>query len=159
MHGRLPRRGEAVTLQRRKPLARGKALARSTRLAPVNRKRKAETYARNFGDRGSHVRALNCLGLALDTAHFFADLEAAPHEEPDDSLACSGPTQAAHARARGMGGAKGDRRDLVPLCQRHHVEAGELGTSQRADFERLHGISLTAEAARIAAELDAKGIP
>jgi hypothetical protein len=134
-------------------------LTRNSPVKRVNTARRKRIYERCFGDRGSHVREMNCLGLALDTAHFFADLEAAPHEDPDDSLACSGPTQAAHVRARGMGGAKGDRRDLVPLCARHHAEAGELGTSQRVDFERLHDINLTIEAARIAAELDAKGIP
>jgi hypothetical protein len=146
-----------VSLQRRTPLARGKALARSTKLAPVNRKRKAETYARNFGDRGGHVRAMNCLGLALDTAHYFADLEADPTGEPDDSFACSGPVQAAHVRARGMGGAKGDRRDLVPLCHRHHLEAGEFRTTQRTEFEKRYGIDLVAEADRIARALDAEG--
>lgn len=65
--------------------------------------------------------------------------------------------QAAHARARGMGGVKGDRRDLVPLCPKHHMESGEFRTSQRAAFEVRHGVDLVAEAARIAVELDERG--
>jgi hypothetical protein len=154
-----------VSLQRRTPLARGKAIARLTRLAPVNRKRKAAAFERNFGKRAEHVRASGCiigqaLARELDEVEDFASrlVVAVGHEQT--GRACDfGPAQAAHARARGMGGCKGDRRDLVPLCARHHAQAGELGTSQRADFERLHSISITAEAARIAAELDERGIP
>jgi hypothetical protein len=154
-----------VSLQRRTPLARGKAIARSTRLAPVNRKRKAETYARNFGSRGDPVRAMGCLVGALlereldEVASFVSRLRVATSHEIL-GLACSfGPIQAAHTRARGMGGAKGGRRDLVPLCRHHHAEAGEARTSQRADFERRYGLDLQAEAAQIAAELDERGIP
>jgi hypothetical protein len=144
---------------------RGKPLQRRTPVRKVNRERKAETFARNFGERAGHVRALGCLvGQALarelDEVEDFAGRLAVAVDHEQTERACDfGPTQAAHARARGMGGAKGDRRDLVPLCHRHHAQAGELGTSERAAFERLHDISLTAEAARIAAELDAKGIP
>jgi len=71
---------------------------------------------------------------------------------------CSRKIDAAHVRARGMGGAKGDRRDLVPLCRRHHRASGEARTSQRAKFEKGYGIDLAAEAARIALELDDRGL-
>jgi hypothetical protein len=155
-----------VSLQRRTPLARGKALARSTRLAPVNRRRKAETYVRNFGERGDPIRAMTCLAqVAVERLNDSNALTRWVHS----TSYCSGPfrcqpglpsvVQAAHARARKMGGRGGDRRDLIPLCARHHLQAGEARTSQRADFERQYGIDLQVEAARIAAELDAKGIP
>jgi hypothetical protein len=115
---------------KRTPLKRRAPLARS------NRKRRAASYAKNFGERADAVRAMPCL-------------------VPD----CSAPSVAAHARARGMGGCKGDRRCLVPLCQEHHVAAGEARTSQRADFERTHGVDLVAEAEWLAVELDRMGLP
>lgn len=123
-------------LTRRIQLRSTSRLARKTRLAPVNRARRAKSYARNFGPRADAVRAMPCLVAG-----------------------CRLPTVAAHARARGMGGAKGDARELVPLCQPHHLEAGEHRTSQRAAFEERHGLDLTTEAARIAALLDQHGDP
>jgi hypothetical protein len=154
-----------VSLQRRKPLARGKALARSTRLAPVNRERRVKVFERNFGQRAAEVRSLGCivgarLGGELDEQPTFIRKLVVAVRHQESGQACDfGGAQAAHAIARGMGGAKGSRRDLVPLCAKHHAEAGEARTSQRANFEQTYGISLTAEAARIAAELDAKGVP
>lgn len=118
-------------LTRRMPLRSTSRLERKTRLAPVNRARRAKAYARNFGPRADSVRAMPCLVAG-----------------------CRLPTVAAHARARGMGGAKGDARELVPLCQPHHLEAGEHRTSQRAAFELAHGLDLRAAAKRIAAQLD-----
>ncbi len=56
-----------------------------------------------------------------------------------------------------MGGAKGDRRQLVPLCATHHRVAGEHGTSDRRWFESGWGVDLQAEAARIAEKLDREG--
>jgi hypothetical protein len=141
-------------ITRKTPLARGKPLERTsslkrtaapkrrTRVRPTNPERKAETFARNFGPRGEAVRAMPCLCARGPW-----------------SLRCGQPAEAAHARARGMGGAKGDRRDLVPLSRKHHDEAGEARTSQRAAFELRHGLDLFAEADRIAAELDARGLP
>lgn len=99
-----------------------------------NPKRAKQAYARNYGDRGDAVRSMPCL---ITAAH--------------------GLSVAAHARARGMGGCKGTRRDLVNLCQRCHLEAGEARTSQRAAFEALHGVDLFAEAERIAVRLDEEG--
>jgi hypothetical protein len=79
---------------------------------------------------------------------------------------CEGDPVAAHVIARGMGGAKGGRRHLVGLCWHHHNEAGERPgmahqddpTTARAIFEKRHGVDLQAEAARVAAELDTRGI-
>ena len=122
-------------LKRNTPLARGK------RVKPFNAARRAKAYARNFGDRGGPVREMGCL-VAGKGDHV-----------------CVGEVQAAHARARGMGGCGGDRRSLVPLCAGAHHEAGERGTSQRAAFELSFGVSLESEAQRIALELDARGLP
>lgn len=102
---------------------------RSSRRAPlprVNRKRKAKMFERNFGARAALVRAMGC---AVE--------------------GCREQPQAAHAIARGKGGAKGSKLDLVPLCARHHAEAGEARTSARADFEARHGLDLLALAADI----------
>ncbi len=123
--------GGPGVLTRRTPLRSTSRLERKTRLAPVNRARRAKAYARNFGPRADAVRAMPCLVAG-----------------------CRRPTVAAHARARGMGGAKGDARELVPLCQPHHLEAGEHRTSQRAAFEARHSLDLTADAARIASLFD-----
>ena len=152
-------------IQRRTPLSRGGGLARtaglsrSTRLAPVNRERKAKTFARNFGERAEAVRAMPCLVAVKRFADLRPVFAGTRHHVPMADILCNGDVQAAHARARGMGGAKGNRRELTPLCAGHHAEAGEFRTSARAKFEREHGISLTDEAARIAVELDERGLP
>jgi hypothetical protein len=118
-----------------------------TRIKPTNPKRRREAYARNFGERGEAVRSMPCL----------VPLEGVEWPE------CRGPVQAAHVLARGMGGAKGDRRQLVPLCAGHHVEAGEGSwkdeqPSKRAAFQARYGLDLKAEAERIALELDERGL-
>lgn len=115
--------------ERSKPLGRSKGVSRS------NRKRRRVVYARNFGERADAVRAMPCL---IDAGH--------------------GLSVAAHAKARGMGGCKGDRRSLINLCQSCHVEAGEYRTSQRADFERKYGVDLVAESEWLAVELDRRGL-
>lgn len=106
-------------------------LARRTAMKRRNPERRAKTYARNFSDRGDAVRAMRCLVRG-----------------------CHQPTEAAHVIARGMGGAKGTARHLVPLCRLHHTEASEYRTSARARFEERTGLDLLAEAERIAALLD-----
>lgn len=136
-------------LKRRTPLKAGKPLSRGgggldrsgsslrrTRVRARNPERKAETYARNFGERGDAVRAMRCLVAG-----------------------CRYFPQACHARARQMGGHGGDRRSLVPLCDTHHRESSEFRTSARAAFERRTGLDLVAEAERIALELDERGLP
>lgn len=102
----------------------------------VNRKRRAELFERNFGQRGAAVREMPCL-LA-------------------NTKDCDQPVEAAHASARGMGGVKGDRHQLVPLCGRHHTISGRMAPS---DFIARYKINLRTEARRIARELDARGIP
>lgn len=115
-------------MSRTKPLRRKTALGRGRKLAPVNRKRKAASDARNFGDEAERVRSMPCLCGHVPV------LDGDPHGRP---TWCRGTVQAAH---------------LVPLCDAHHREAGEAGTSQRAAFEQRYGLDLRAEADRIALE-------
>ena len=102
-------------------------LVRKTPMRTRNPKRRAAAYARNFGDHADTIRALPCLVPG-----------------------CQHRAEAAHARARGMGGCKGSWRDLVPLCREHHEEAGEYRTTRRHAFELRHGVSLTVAAAELA---------
>lgn len=102
-------------------------LQRRTPMRRANPQRRARQHERNFGAHADTIRALPCLVPG-----------------------CRRPAEAAHARARGMGGAKGSWRDLVPLCRAHHIEAGEARTSQRHAFEVRHGVSLTVAAAELA---------
>lgn len=108
-----------------------------------NRKRAAKMYARNYGERGDPIRAMPCLIAARSIS-------------PDPTLFCDGAVEAAHVKARGMGGCGGDRRQLVPLCSKHHRAWGRMG---RHTFSTIFQIDLSAEADRIALELDARGIP
>lgn len=117
---------------RRTELKRRMPLTRRTRLRPVNRERRLERYAAAFGDRGELVRAMPCICLGNE---------------------CHGPIEAAHTKSRGAGGS---RRDMVPLCARHHRRQHDRGIQT---FEHETGVDLRAAAARIAVELDARGIP
>ena len=103
------------------------AILRRTPLRKANPERRARLYARNFGDHADTIRSMPCLVPG-----------------------CQQRVEACHARARGMGGAKGSWRDLVPLCREHHIEAGEHRTTQRHAFELRHGVSLTLAAAELA---------
>ena len=89
-----------------------------SRIKPRNAERRAKTFARAFGPKSDWIRAQPCLVRG-----------------------CRGFTVAAHAIARGAGSAKGDLSHLVPLCQAHHEDAGERGTTDRAAFEALHGLA------------------
>lgn len=99
-----------------------------------NAKRRRESYARNYGERGDAVRAMPCLV----------------------GVGCRGPIQAAHVKARGMGGRGGDRRSLVPFCAGHHNEQSTRGV---LTFAAKYSLDLASEAGRIALELDARGLP
>ena len=110
-----------------------------------NRKRAVKLYARNYGERGDPVRAMPCTVSAR-----------CANPEPTADTACYGAIEAAHVKARGMGGCGGDRRQLVPLCSKHHRAWGRMG---RHTFSTIFQIDLSAEADRIALELDARGIP
>ncbi len=67
---------------------------------------------------------------------------------------CEWKIDACHSTARGMGGVKGDSGKLWDGCRAAHREAGERGTSQRADFIARYGLDPEARAAEIKAELD-----
>lgn len=121
-------------ITRSAPLRRGDSkLERRTRIRPINRERAAKKFERNFGEKASFVRSLPCLVSG-----------------------CLVPSQAAHARARGMGGAKGDSTVLVPLCWQHHDEAGEYRTSDRAAFEARYGLDLMVIAGELEAQWQAR---
>jgi hypothetical protein len=145
-------------LTRRTPLARGRGLTRRTRLrfnGTRSAARRARAHARAFGaprpgdgdTRDAAIRRMTCLARGR-----------AGHT-------CEGDVQAAHARARGWGSAKGDRFELVPLCARAHREAGEMPTagryhgSQRDAWELRHGVQLRATAKAIAERLTEEGYP
>lgn len=130
-------------LERRTQLERSGWLERKTPVKKRNAKRRNKLYERNYGDRSDAIRAMPCL--------VFEALEG------DGAINCAGRIHAAHTRARGMGGVKGDRRQQVPLCGHHHEEAGEARTSKRRAFEERYGISLDAHAERIARLLDVCG--
>jgi hypothetical protein len=124
-----------MTLSRKTPLRRRK------RVPAVNRERRARLHERNYGDRGEAVRKMLCTiaGRWL--------MRGRP---------CRGRIHAAHVVARGMGGHNGDRRQLIPLCADHHGEQGSIGVKS---FAALYEVDLHAEAARIAVELDERGLP
>lgn len=132
------------------PPSRRTPMPRSSRVRPRNPERRDEKHARNFGEEAERVRAMPCI---MTTMRIDAHKAGRLWVEPGGVIpCCRGRTQAAHVTARGMGGAKGGRFDLVPLCDAHHREAGEAETGQRAAFELRYGISLRAEADRIALE-------
>lgn len=123
-----------MTLQRRSWMRRGKPPQRKTWINRVNRERRAKLYARNFGEggeRGEVVRSMACLARGDGR--------------------CSGPIEAAHVVARGMGGCNSSSRQLVPLCRGHHREQGDRGIRT---FEARHGLDLDAEARRVAEVVD-----
>jgi hypothetical protein len=137
-------------------LTRRTPLRRLTRLATRNAGRKAASYRRNFGARADAVRQMRCLGCVAAARLTARRLGLADASE-FDAVGQATPTQAAHAVARGMGGVKGDRRSLVPLCSLHHAEAGEARTTARAEFEARYRINLQHEAGLIAERLDSEG--
>ena len=138
-----------------KPLAHGPARLRRSKIKPVNRKRKAEKLARNFGAEAQRVRDMGCLveSTLMVIADFGDRYKLACEQDARGVTTCSGDIEAAHVgKARGMGGVNSDRYRLAPLCTRHHEEASEPGTSKRAAFEERTGIDLDKEADRIAVE-------
>ena len=87
-------------------MKRGDGLKRTTRLAPVNRARKAERYERNFaGDQEKRVGDKRewIGGFVCDVSRRYG-------------------VEAAHRVPRGMGGAGGDATTLVPLHKEVHAD-------------------------------------
>jgi len=123
-----------TTLQQKSPLKR-------TQIKKVNPKRKKRLYRRNYGERAEVIREMPC--VCADSLVYGGRIE------------CSGSIQAAHVKARGMGGCNGDRRSLVPLCAAHHRQQGDIGIES---FQKMYFLDLEAKASRIAHEIDLWGI-
>lgn len=145
-----------MPLQRRTPLRRKKTdpsapkkrkpMTRKKRLRPANQERRAKLHARNYPDRPAVEP--HCLVTRLRLAY------EARHGMSPDWPPCCAKIDQAHVRARGMGGCKGDKHDVVYLCRTHHIEQEH----SRGAFEARYGCDLAAEAARVAAgELDDLG--
>jgi hypothetical protein len=129
------------------PPPRPAGLSRSTRLAPVNRERRAAAYARNFGPRADAIRAMPCAVAAV------------AHRVRPDWSPCWLAVEAAHSKARKMGGCGSGNRWQWPACRGHHEEAGEFRTSKRAAFVAKYEIDPVELSGRIAVELDERGLP
>ena len=99
----------------------------------VNRARKKKRNAEAFGVQAQFCRESDCC-------------------VPDCLVT---PCDPAHVVSRGAGGKD---RHCVPLCRHHHRQQHDKGMRT---FERLHGINLTAIAARISERFypSAKGEP
>ena len=100
-------------------LSRRTPLRRRTRLAPLNRQRRARLMKRAFAEQAQLCRSMPCLVCW----HSPCD----PHHEPPRSVG-------------------GRDCDTVPLCREHHDARHRLG---KAEFERRTGVDLLAEARRL----------
>lgn len=119
-----------------------KRLQTRTRIKPRNEARSAEMRARNFPVRPALVWCL--------LAHRLAAYQAEHGEKatPAGWSRCWGPVDPAHVvHARGAGGCNSSKDEVAYLCRGHHREQeGRSGA-----FERLYGVDLAAEAAKVAA--------
>lgn len=100
----------------------------SSPIKPYNKERREEAFERNFGSK-ERVEAVSRMGCVVCGAV---------------------PCHNAHVTPRGMGGAHGDKKDVVPLCPTHHREQEE-GTEA---FEEKYSVDLTEEAAKVSEVLD-----
>jgi len=119
-----------------------KRLQTKTRIKPRNDARAAEMRARNFPVRPAVVWCL--------LAHRLAAYQAEHGEKaiPPGWSRCWGPVDPAHVvHARGAGGCNSSKDEVAYLCRGHHRE--QEGRSEA--FERLYGVDLKAEAAKVAA--------
>lgn len=121
---------------KRTPLNRRTPLKRRLPMRKANPRRRRESFERNYGERGDYIRAMPCLLAQFGT--------------------CMGPIQAAHVKARGMGGRGGDRHSLVPLCGVHHLKMGVMGVKS---FAARFRVDLGAIASAIDEQLTAGGVP
>lgn len=130
---------------KRSPLARKSPLGRGhKRVSPVNRERKAERYARDFGEEAQAVREMACLACTSS-----AGLAAFAHAGLPRLAALAARSEPAHVTSRGAGGG---RLDIVPLCTKHHAEQHLVGIQS---FAGAYQLDLRAEADRIAASHEA----
>lgn len=101
-------------------------IRRRTPLRQKNPERLARLRKQQFGPQAALARTLPCLVEG-----------------------CPWPTVPAHAIARGMGGARGKDKDVVPLCWDHHEEQHKGIRT----FERKYRLDLEAEARALAREV------
>lgn len=116
-------------------LTRRKPLRRYTWIKPRNDERAAKNFERNFGARARRVREFPCCRCGTR------------------------PTEAAHVRARGMGGAKGDRHDLIPLCRACHREYDEGHVNRPELAAKAWGFDPRQVAADMSSQLTEEGYP
>lgn len=127
-------------LKRGKSLSRHSSLERSgpperrTPIKKVNRERRARLHERNFPPRDPDAECL----VARELRKRFAETGMVPL----GWTRCCSKLDQAHVRARGMGGCKGDKNDVVDLCRVHHDESEH----DRRGFEEKYGLNLRAEA-------------
>lgn len=102
-------------------MKRKSLLTRSTRIKPMNAKRKAKEFARAYEseERVLWVRSLPSV------------------------VSGRGPCENAHIRSRGAGGGSAD---IVPLTASEH---GDFHGWGRKEFEKRFGVDLASEARRI----------
>jgi hypothetical protein len=119
-------------------IAPSEPIKRKSKLRSVNPERRKEKHVRNFDggiDHDTWIRALPCCVCELF------------------NLEQSGPTQAAHVVARGMGGAKGAWFDTLPLCAVCHSKQEAM--SKRSDSHaRLKAVAHELAVRHLAAALD-----
>lgn len=112
---------------RRSTLAPGAGLERRTRLKPVNPKRRAKSWAKNFGPKRAWIVEQDCVVPGCWRR----------------------PVDPSHVRSRG---ARGTSADLVALCsglEGHHREQHDIGIHT---FQAKYGLDLPAIARRLEAE-------
>ena len=116
-------------------MKRGTGLKRTTRLKPVNAKRKKKMHAEQFGPPGfaDFVRASGCM-IAVERV----------------SSVCMGPVGVAHVVSRGAGGKW--RENCVGLCAGHHAVQHAIGV---AEFEKRHGVDMDLWACAITGKWEA----
>jgi hypothetical protein len=99
-------------------------------------------FDRNYGKdgrRGAAVREMPCI------------TDSGCWKPARGAQLCWGVPEAAHARARGGGGVKGDSGDLFPACTGHHRQQERIGNTA---FNALYGVNVVAKAASVKAGLD-----
>ena len=107
-------------------MKRGKPIARTTRVKPVNKERKAAEFERTYGGKprvewGKDQPCLICGNIPSENAHV--------------------PSRSGMSR-------KGDAKHTVPLCAWHHTDGDDsLHALNKAGFNAKHGLDLDHEAA------------
>jgi len=128
---------------KRTPLQRGTTpLARTTRMAKRNAKRKGSRFPRRRDP--AYCAWIRTLGCPFDRATMRFEPPTAEigwillHKD------CGGPVECAHVKSRGAGG--DDVGNTIPLCRRHHREQHDRGIQS---FQDLYGLDMAGFAQRL----------